>query len=282
MYSGRLGNVRRQEASHRKFMCVMNEMVRNRHDLNTTYIKKELNYNTQQQDRSAVMVKRDMVQRKILQKCMEMRREDTLVSENRNLYGHYGGRSMNAFSKDIDSFLEERNPKRQKQRKMDDMMKTSRENGMVLGSAKMKEKVRGFLTERLGVKYPDENVNHKPKTKDDIAFKRTANDDDVPKITISALFKPSFLPSIKRKGRNLDVLDSESTPRGESMSVEDARRILYPGDDKHKNCRRCYHVHKVPQFVKMDRSPRTMEPKLVLERNLFAFPEIRQRNKLVT
>ena len=289
MYAGRLGNVRKQEDSHRKFMCVMNEMARNRFDLTTNYIDKEMNYNTHRQDRSQVQIKREMVQRKILLKCMEMRREDTVDSDNNNLYGHYGGRPMQAFHKDIETYKEETDPKKQKKKQINELMKTSRETGLVMGSAKMNEKVRGYLSKRWGVKYPEKSEN-KMKPRDTFKPKKE-EEEEMPSITVSAFFKPN-VGNTKRRGRHTPGLFDADTPPAGAMSVEDARRMLYPGEDKHKNCKKCFHVPRVSHFTKTERTKFDHSPspnlralseppqKQVLDTNTLVLPNIARRKSL--
>ncbi|XP_061183859.1 uncharacterized protein LOC133192034 [Saccostrea echinata] len=248
MFMGRLINVRKQEDNHRKFLCVMNDVARNQHDFYNAYIKKELQYNISRQERSSVAVRKAVTQKKILQKCLELKREDTAASKDRNLYGHYGGKSIQSLNKDMDSFLAERHPKIRKKKHLDSVMKHSKEKGLILGTDKMSEKVRDYFVEKWGVQYPTQQG---PEKKEPVfgAKKREEQKQDEPEISLSALFKPSFFPQRNnfRKSDDFDARDGDFTSRSDPTGHTTAEKLMYaiPGEDKHWNCKRCYHVDKV-------------------------------------
>lgn len=248
MFMGRLMNVRKQEDNHRKFLCVMNDVARNQHDYYKSYIQKELHYNISRQERYSVAARKAVTQKRILQKCLELRRQDTGADKDSCLYGHYGGQSLQSLNKDMDSFLAERHPRVQKRKHLDTVMKQSKEKGMILADDKISEKVRQYFTEKWGVKYPSEPS---PEKKEPV-FAAKKKEDAKPEetnISLSSLFKPSFFPR-KRGLRRSDEMEfvegdisSRSDPTGHA--VPETLQYALPGEGRHWNCKRCYHVDKV-------------------------------------
>lgn len=248
MFMGRLMNVRKQEDNHRKFLCVMNDVARNQHDFYNAYIKKELHYNISRQERSSVAVKKAITQKRILQKCLELRRQDTDADKDSCLYGHYGGKSLRSLNKDMDSIIAERHPNVQKRKHLDTVMKESKEKGMILGDDKMSEKVRQYFTDKWGVQYP-QKPNPEKKESLFAAKKREEQRQNETDISLSSLFKPSFFPrkTHARKSDDYEFGEGDISNRSDPMGHTTAEKLQYalPGEDRHWNCKRCYHVDKV-------------------------------------
>ncbi|XP_048778517.1 uncharacterized protein LOC125682165 [Ostrea edulis] len=247
MFMGRLINVRKQEDNHRKFLCVMNDVARNQHDFYNAYITKELQYIISRQERSSIAVKKAVTQKKILQKCLEMKRRDALTSDESSLYGHYGGRSIQSLNKDMDSFIAETHPRVRKKKHLDSVMKQSKEKGLILGTDKMSEKVRNYFTDSWGVQYPSRKG---PEKKESVfgAKKREEQKQTEPDVSLSALFKPSFFSRKYnvRKSDGLDLGEGDLTSRTDPTGHSAPETVQYtlPGEEKHWNCKRCYHVDK--------------------------------------
>lgn len=153
MMDGRLGVVKRQEDSHRKFMYIMNEVVKYRHDELKHYIDKERREDIQRNDRLASRVRKKAIHRHVLGKCLEINRENTLTSSTRNMYGHHNGRSIDSFTSDVENYIASKNPKIKKQKDMKYVLKRYKDSGKILEEDQMTGKIREYFQTRWGVHY---------------------------------------------------------------------------------------------------------------------------------
>lgn len=156
MNEGRLGTVRKQENSNRKYMCIQNDVAKFRQDELTHIFDHEKEEELRRKDRSAGKIRKKAVQSHVLGKCLQLNREDTLTSPTGNLYGHYNGRPIASFSSDVDNYIKNKNPKVRKQREMQDLMRKYKETGKILEEDQIKGKIRDYLTTRWGVHYKSE------------------------------------------------------------------------------------------------------------------------------
>lgn len=150
---GRLGVVKRQQDSHRKFMYIMNEVVKYRHDERKHYIDKERREDIQRKDRSASRVRKKAIHRHVLGKCLEINRENTLTSSTGNMYGHHNGRSIDSFTSDVENYIARKDPKIKKQKDMKYVLKRYKDSGKILEEDQMTGKIREYFQTRWGVHY---------------------------------------------------------------------------------------------------------------------------------
>ncbi|OWF49910.1 hypothetical protein KP79_PYT04000 [Mizuhopecten yessoensis] len=155
MFRGRLGAVQRLEDRHRKYYCVMNDVAKHKQENTVNYIRKEKQDFGIQREKSMAKVRQKFAKRIALQKCLQENRIDSSRLRIRPLYGHYNGRSLQSFSKDIDIFLAERHPKIRKKKICESLLEEGQDKGKIMGSDTMTDKIKDYMTETWGVKYAE-------------------------------------------------------------------------------------------------------------------------------
>lgn len=155
MIHGRLGAVQRLEDRHRKYYCVMNDVAKYKQESTVSYIRKEKQDFGLQREKSMAKVRQKFAKRLALQKCLQENRIDSSTLRVRPIYGHYNGRPLQSFSKDIDSFLAERHPQIRKKKMCENLLEEGQDNGKIMGLETMQHKVKDYMTESWGVKYAE-------------------------------------------------------------------------------------------------------------------------------
>lgn len=175
MFRGRLGAVQKLENRHRKYYCVMHDVAKNRHENMEVHIAKEQQEFGLQRDKSMAKVRQKFVKRLALKKCLQENRVDSSTLRDRPLFGHYNGRSLQSFAKDIDTFLAAKHPQVKKKEKCQSLLEEGQNKGRILGEETMADKVKDYLTESWGVKYAtkqkkidyfDEDLNEKRRRRE--------------------------------------------------------------------------------------------------------------------
>lgn len=232
MNEGRLGTVRKQENSNRKYMCIQNDVAKFRQDNLTHIFDHEKEEELRRKDRSAGKIRKKAVQSHVLGRCLQLTREDTLTSPTGNLYGHYNGRPIASFSTDVDNYIKNKNPKVRKQREMQELIKRYKETGKILEEDQMKGKIRNYLTTRWGVQYKSEE---KEKAQD--------SDTELPQIRlytnklpdIFSFYKSSSDPSrlqrtSDRRVSRIEIRDESGqfVPLESINAMKGRRKSIYP------------------------------------------------------
>jgi hypothetical protein len=150
MDTGRVGACHKLENKRRKFLIVINDVVKNKYDVYAEYLDhahSEIEHNF---EKSKMFVRRALVRQKVLQKCMKMRRRN--VEENRTVFGRYGGKPIEAFGKDIESFIAYNHPKMRRKRYLQKLLHESLDKGAILKPNVVEDRVAGWM-ERSYTKY---------------------------------------------------------------------------------------------------------------------------------
>lgn len=150
MDTGRVGACHKLENKRRKFLIVINDVVKNKYDVYAEYLDhahKETDHNF---EKSKMFVRRALVRQKVLQKCMKMRRLN--INENRTVFGRYGGKPIESFSKDIESFIAYNHPRMRRQRYLQKLLNESLEKGAILEQNVVENRVADWM-ERSYTKY---------------------------------------------------------------------------------------------------------------------------------
>lgn len=236
MNEGRLGAVKRQENSNRKYMVIMNDVAKYRKDALKHYFDQEKKEEQQRNERSAGRVRKKAVQSMVLEKCLKMSREDTLTSPTGNLFGHYNGRPIASFSTDVEKYIASKDPKVRKEREMDFLMKKYKETGKILEEDQMKHKVKKYFQSRWGVHYKSEDkekgeseVVEQPQ----IRFK----DDKLP--DIFSFYKTNMQTRVvgkaaeRRVSSRIEVRDESGqyVPLESNNTLKGRRRSMFPAVD---------------------------------------------------
>lgn len=150
MDTGRVGACHKLENKRRKFLIVINDVVKNKYDVYAEYLDhahKETDHNF---EKSKMFVRRALVRQKVLQKCMKMRRLN--INDERTVFGRYGGKPIESFGKDIESFIAYNHPKMRRQRHLQKLLNESLEKGAILKQNVVENRVASWM-ERSYTKY---------------------------------------------------------------------------------------------------------------------------------
>lgn len=150
MDTGRVGACHKLENKRRKFLIVINDVVKNKYDVYAEYLDHAHNEIEHNFEKSKMFVRRALVRQKVLQKCMKMRRRN--VDENRTVFGRYGGKPIESFGKDIESFIAYNHPKMRRRRYLQKLLEESLDKGAILKQNVVEDRVAGWM-ERSYTKY---------------------------------------------------------------------------------------------------------------------------------
>ena len=149
MDSGRVGACHKLENKRRRYLMVVNDVVKSRYDVLAEYLDHAHDESAHNFEKSKAFVRRALVRQKVLQKCMKMRRQNV---GNQNMYGRYGGKPIDAFSRDIESFIAFNHPKKRRKRYLQKLMDDSLDTGAILKEDIAQERVQSWM-ERSYTKY---------------------------------------------------------------------------------------------------------------------------------
>lgn len=142
MDTGRVGACHRLENKRRKFLIVINDVVKNKYDVTTNYLDHSYEEIASRLEKSKMFVRRALVRQKVLQKCMKMRRTEKPAN---SVFGRYEGKPVEAFGKDIEKFIAFNHPKMRRQRYLQKLMNESLEKGAILQETIAQQRVSNWL-----------------------------------------------------------------------------------------------------------------------------------------
>ena len=142
MDEGRVAACHRLENKRRKFLIVVNDVVKSKYDVYAEYVDHAHMTRTNQLDKSQMFVKRALARQKILRKCMQMRRANI---DPGNLYGRYGGKPIESFSRDIEHFMTYNHPKARRQRYLHQLKEESLDKGAILKEHVASDKIARWM-----------------------------------------------------------------------------------------------------------------------------------------
>ncbi|XP_048777889.1 uncharacterized protein LOC125681732 [Ostrea edulis] len=146
MDTGRLGEVRRHENSNRKFMCILNHMVKSRWETMNDSLSRERNEMDVKLEKAGTLWRRKYVQQRVLQQCLKMRKTTLANSSTARLYGSYGGKPLYAYSRDIERFITDNHPKKRRQRKVKRALLESIERGKIIDPKELPGRVDKYFS----------------------------------------------------------------------------------------------------------------------------------------
>lgn len=183
MDTGRVGMCTKLENKRRKFLIIINDVEKNRYDVYSEYLDHAHAEAEHSYEKSKMFVRRALVRQKVLQKCMKMRKR-TLNSKPE--FGRYGGRPIEAFSRDIEGYIAHNHPKLRRKRYLEKLLEESLENGEILKQTTVQDKVSNWM-ERSYTKYKlmktkrEKTLLEPVKEKGDKAEKKRQN---IPKLPV--------------------------------------------------------------------------------------------------
>ena len=132
MDTGRLGMVRRQENSHRKYICILNDVIKSKWETEDQCLTREKFEIGVKHDKSSVGWKRKYVQQRVLQECLKMRKDTLHQTTSAKKFGCYGGKPLYAFARDINKYIAEMHPRLRRERKVKKALSEAVQVGKIL------------------------------------------------------------------------------------------------------------------------------------------------------
>ena len=145
MDSGRVGVCHRLENKRRQFLIVVNDVVKTKQNTYTELVEKDKANADFRFEKSKMFVRRALVRQRVLQQCMRMRRSDYDHSPHKNLYGRYGGRTIDQFGREIETFIAMNHPKIRRQRKIRQLLEDGKAQGKLLEEKAIASRMQSFL-----------------------------------------------------------------------------------------------------------------------------------------
>ena len=145
MDSGRVGACHRLENKRRQFLIVVNDVEKNRFETFSDIVKKDKAVCDHKYEKSKMFVRRALVRQRVLQQCMKMRRINIDRNPHQTMYGRYGGRSIEQFGREIETFIAMNHPKIRRQRKIKQLMEEGIEQGKILEEKTISKRMHSFL-----------------------------------------------------------------------------------------------------------------------------------------
>lgn len=150
MDEGRLGLAVRREEKHRKFVYIMNDIVRTQLGLYNSCLAREEHEASVKLVKSSVEVKRAIVRQRVLLQCLEMRKRKVLDRDPHAPFGQYGGRPLWTMSRDIDRVIANNHPRLRRMRRAKDLMQKSLQSGAILDTDTMVRRMEAFFQLKQG------------------------------------------------------------------------------------------------------------------------------------
>ncbi|XP_076436249.1 uncharacterized protein LOC143275845 [Babylonia areolata] len=162
MDEGRLAVVLRQEEQHRKFVYMMNDIVRARFGLYSNWLSREQHDSSVKLVKNCTEVKRSIVRQRVLRNCLEMRKRKIVARDPTRPFGQYGGKPLWAMSRDIDHVIANNHPKIRRMRHVEQVMRQSLESGAILDEAAITRRMEAFL--QLKKQHPQQQQQQQRKS----------------------------------------------------------------------------------------------------------------------
>ncbi|PVD21759.1 hypothetical protein C0Q70_17560 [Pomacea canaliculata] len=160
MDEGRLAMVLRRVEQQRKYVYMVNDIVRAQHGLLHGCLAREEREATLKLTKSTLEVRRAIVRQRVLLQCLDMRRRKVLARDPTPMCGAYGGKPLWAMSRDIDHVIADNHPRMRRMRRVRDIMRRSLETGAILDKEAVSRRMDEFFEEKK--KQDGKNANRRP------------------------------------------------------------------------------------------------------------------------
>lgn len=206
MDTGRVGACHRLENKRRKFLIVINDVVKNKNDVYSEYLthaNAEAEHNF---EKSKMFVRRALVRQKVLQQCMRMKRLQP--NDNRAVFGRYGGKTIESFGRDIESFIAYNHPKMRRQRYLQKLLKESFDKGVILKPNVVEDRVASWM-ERSYTKYKLKKAKREKTNLEPIMESRKTVDkrSQIPRLPVlsNPFYTGNREPEVEEEQKTADV-----------------------------------------------------------------------------
>ncbi|XP_012945961.1 uncharacterized protein LOC106013814 [Aplysia californica] len=143
---GRLAAVRKCQNYNRKFVHIMNDIIKNRQEVYHNCLSREQQEASTKLVSDVLTVKRSVVRNRVLLQCMQARKQSSQHDPTPQTYGVYRGRPLDAFSRDIDRVLAWNHPRLKRLRKVERAKQNCLKHGAILDQRAMKSKMEDFFS----------------------------------------------------------------------------------------------------------------------------------------
>ena len=201
------------ENKRRQFLIVVNDVVKNKYDTYTEIVEKDKVNADYRFEKSKMFVRRALVRQRVLQQCMRMRRSDFDPTPHKNLYGRYGGRSIDQFGREIETFIAMNHPKIRRQRKIRQLLEDGVAQGKILEEKAIASRMQSFL--QRSITKMRLNQLHKERSKLSVKNENSKLNYQrygLPKLPV--LTNPFFTSSKQIVGKDADTDSSKTANNG--------------------------------------------------------------------
>lgn len=163
MDEGRLAVVFRREEQHRKFVYVMNDIVRARLSVYSNCLAREQHESSVKLLKNCSEVRRSIVRQKVLKKCLEMRKRKIVERDPTKTFGQYGGKPLWAMSREIDDVIADNHPKIRRMKRVEEVMRKSLESGAILDDEAVSRRMDAFFQLKEAQRQKQKSPQRAPK-----------------------------------------------------------------------------------------------------------------------
>lgn len=167
MDEGRLGIVRKRENSQRKYVYIVNDVIKSKWGVLDEHIAREKLQQSLDWEKSTMSVRRIVIRQKVLKQCMKMRREGVATKVKERMLGYYGGKPIHAFTRDIDQQIADNHPRLRRLRKVRKQIQESIETGKILKPVEMSKRMNHFFEKHFKEEKKEPKKPEKEEEDDD-------------------------------------------------------------------------------------------------------------------
>ncbi|XP_060067988.1 uncharacterized protein LOC132548183 [Ylistrum balloti] len=167
MDEGRLGIVRKRENNHRKYVYIVNDVIKSKWGVLDEHITREKVQHSLDWEKSTTAVRRILIRQKFLKQCMKIRRDGVATKVKESMLGYYGGKSIPAFTRDIDQQIADNHPRLRRMRKVRKQIQESIETGKILKPIEMSKRMHNYFDKHFKEEKKEPKKQQKDEEQDD-------------------------------------------------------------------------------------------------------------------
>ncbi|XP_055896711.1 uncharacterized protein LOC106058151 isoform X2 [Biomphalaria glabrata] len=145
MDEGRLGAAKRGSRRIRKVTHILNEIVKNKQVVYQHCLSREQQESSSKLLTQVVRVRKDVVKKRVLLQCLNMRKQSSSASSSLDSLGAYGGQPLSSFSRDVDQRIAWYHPKLRRHRYVERVKQNCADQGAILNEHEAKTKMDSFF-----------------------------------------------------------------------------------------------------------------------------------------
>ncbi|XP_033732784.1 uncharacterized protein LOC117322129 [Pecten maximus] len=216
MDEGRLGFVRKRENNHRKYVYIVNDVIKSKWGVLDEHIAREKIQHSLDWEKSTMSVRRILIRQKVLKQCMKMRRDGVATKVKERMLGYYGGKPIHAFTRDIDQQIADNHPRLRRMRKVRKQIQESIVTGKILKPVEMSQRMNNYFEKHFK---EEEKETKKPEKDED-------DDDDVQKKDIFSRHRGALPPIRGLVNPFYKVVRDDDTKPSETSNQESGQESV--------------------------------------------------------